>query len=329
MLVTPHPGDGPALVGPVGCAHVRILVTNDDGVTAPGLAALTRALHRWSLIEAEAGLHHQIVVVAPSSNYSGAGAAVGSIDARTTIPYQRATVEGAEAVEAYGLDASPALSVIAGALGAVGPKPDLVLSGINHGVNVGRSVLHSGTVGAALTASQLGISALAVSLRTGGDPDPWESAADLAIALLPVLAGAPVRTVLNLNVPALAPHEIRGVRWARVSGAGLIKSASGVIGPAAPAEPEMDGPAALEGSHAVMEGAPFDRGEIVLTVGSAVPGSADMAMADTTEDASLVAGGYATLTALRGPRADDDPDLLAVLDAGLTEALKASGLSTH
>jgi 5'-nucleotidase len=56
-------------------------------------------------------------------------------------------VSGAEGVEAYGLDASPALSVIAGALGAVGPKPDLVLSGINHGVNVGRSVLHSGTVG--------------------------------------------------------------------------------------------------------------------------------------------------------------------------------------
>ena len=53
-------------------------------------------------------------------------------------------------MEAYGLDASPALSVIAGAMGAVGPKPDLVLSGINHGVNVGRSVLHSGTVGRGL-----------------------------------------------------------------------------------------------------------------------------------------------------------------------------------
>ena len=127
---------------------------------------------------------HEIVVVAPSSNYSGAGAAVGSVTDRTVIGYQRATVEGAEAVEAYGLDASPALSVIAGALGAVGPKPDLVVSGINHGVNVGRSVLHSGTVGAALTASQLGISALAVSLRAGATPDPWESAADLAVALL-------------------------------------------------------------------------------------------------------------------------------------------------
>ena len=81
--------------------------------------------------------------------------------------------------------ASPALSVIPACVGAVGPRPDLVLSGINHGVNVGRSALHSGTVGAALTASQLGISALAVSLRVGDDPDPWESAADLAVALVP------------------------------------------------------------------------------------------------------------------------------------------------
>ena len=150
---------------------MRILVTNDDGVSAPGLAALTRALAAWAE-RAGGDPAHEIIVVAPSSNYSGAGAAVGSVTDHTTIPYQRAYVEGAEAVEAYGLDASPALSVIAGALGAVGPKPDLVLSGINHGVNVGRSVLHSGTVGAALTASQLGISALAVSLRVGDEPEP-------------------------------------------------------------------------------------------------------------------------------------------------------------
>ena len=143
-------------------------------------------------------------MVAPSSNYSGAGAAVGSVTDGTNIPYQRAAVEGAEEVEAYGLDASPALSVIAGALGAVGPKPDLVLSGINHGVNVGRSVLHSGTVGAALTASAAGHQrAGRLACASGDGPDPWESAADLAVALIPLLAAAPVRTVLNLNVPAL------------------------------------------------------------------------------------------------------------------------------
>jgi 5'-nucleotidase len=309
--------------GPVACADVKVLVTNDDGVSAPGLAALTRALVGWAVSSAAAGgPNHEIVVVAPSSNYSGAGAAVGSVTDRTTIAYQRASVEGAEAVEAYGLDASPALSVIAGALGAVGSKPDLVLSGINHGVNVGRSVLHSGTVGAALTASQLGISALAVSLRAGPGPDPWESAADLAVALIPLLVEAPIGTVLNLNVPALPLAEIRGLRWARVSGAGLIKAAHGTGEWDAPNRPEREGPAAAEAARSVMEGEPGDAGEIVLSVGSPFPPSDDIGLADASEDASLVAQGFAALTALRGPKADEDPELLGLLDGGLGAALE-------
>jgi 5'-nucleotidase len=304
---------------------VRILVTNDDGVGAPGLAALTRAVVRWVDAGVDGpGTPHEVVVVAPSSNFSGAGAAVGSVTDGTTISYQRAFIEGAGQTEAYGLDASPALSVIAGALGAVGPKPDLVLSGINHGVNVGRSVLHSGTVGAALTASQLGISALAVSLRAGADPDPWESAAELAVALIPVLVAAPERTVLNLNVPALPLEEIRGVRWARVSGAGLIKSArgGGAGSWVAPNRQEMEGPAVAEAAHSVMEGEPEEKGEIVLTVGSPFPHSGDLGLSDAgTEDATLVAQGFAALTALRGPRAEDDPELLTQLDGGLGPAL--------
>ena len=310
---------------------MRVLVTNDDGVTAPGLAALTRALVKWADdAAASGGPGHEIVVVAPSSNFSGAGAAVGSVNDGTKILYHRARVSGAEQVDAFGLDASPALSVIAGALGAVGPKPDLVLSGINHGVNVGRSVLHSGTVGAALTASQLGISALAVSLRSGTDPEQWESAADLAVALIPMLAGAPARTVLNLNVPSLPLHEIRGLRWARVSGAGLIKAASGGAQAAdfeAPNRPEMEGPAAAEGARAFMEGGPGEEGEIVLSVGSPIPGSDAMEGTDPTEDATLVARGYAALTALRGPRADDDRELFALLDAGLAAAVAPLGLA--
>jgi 5'-nucleotidase len=304
---------------------VRILVTNDDGVGAPGLAALTRALVVWA--EETAGdPPPEIIVVAPSSNYSGAGAAVGSVTDHTTIGYQRAFVEGAEEVEAYGLDASPALSVIAGALGAVGPKPDLVLSGINHGVNVGRSVLHSGTVGAALTSSQLGISALAVSLRAGANPDPWESAAELAVALIPLLVDAPPRTVLNLNVPHLPLADIRGLRWARVSGAGLIKSARDAGTWEAPNVEEIEGPAAAEAARSVMEGEPDVKGEIVLTVGSPFPHSGDLGLADAgAEDATLVAQGFAALTALRGPRADEDPELLAQLDGGLGTAL--SGFS--
>jgi 5'-nucleotidase len=324
-----------------------VLVTNDDGVTAPGLAALTRALVKWAdASAASGGPRHEIVVVAPSSNFSGAGAAVGSVSDGTKILYTRARVSGAEGVDAFGLDASPALSVIAGALGAVGPKPDLVLSGINHGVNVGRSILHSGTVGAALTASQLGISALAVSLRTGSDSEPWESAAELAVALIPLLSRAPARTVLNLNVPALLLHQIRGLRWARVSGAGLIKAASGggafsapalALAPApAPNPAEMDGPAAIEAARAFMEGGPGEEGEIVLSVGSplphADPGDAGDAgdpadLGDPSEDATLVARGYAALTALRGPRADEDRELFALLDSGLAEAVGPLGLA--
>jgi 5'-nucleotidase len=316
--------------GLVASVHVRILVTNDDGVSAPGLAALTQALVRWTEQEGRdgPGAQHQIVVVAPSSNYSGAGAAVGSVTDTTTIPYQRAFVEGATQVEAYGLDASPALSVIAGALGAVGPKPDLVLSGINHGVNVGRSILHSGTVGAALTASQLGISAMAVSLRAGAEPDPWASAADLAMALVPLLMAAPTRTVLNLNVPALPLTEVRGLRWARVSGAGLIKSAQGSWTWEAPNQEEIEGPAALEASRSFMEGEPEEKGEIVLTVGSPFPHSSDLGLADAgAEDATLVAQGYAALTALRGPRADEDRELHEHLDGGLEAALSPFGFS--
>jgi 5'-nucleotidase len=305
---------------------VRVLVTNDDGVTAPGLAALTRALVGWAeRSAASGGPQHDIVVVAPSSNYSGAGASVGSVSDGTRIGYQRARVEGAEDVEAYGLDASPALSVIAGALGIVGPKPDLVLSGINHGVNVGRSVLHSGTVGAALTASQLGISALAVSLRSGMTPDRWESAADLAVALIPMLAAAPVSTVLNLNVPSLPLNEILGLRWARVSGAGLIKAANGRW--ESPNRPEMEGPAAAEAALASIERDGPDRGEIVLNVGSPLPRTGDMGLHDPSEDATLVAQGYAALTALRGPRSDEDPTLRAQLDSGLAAAIGPLGLA--
>jgi 5'-nucleotidase len=305
---------------------VRILVTNDDGVGAPGLAALTRALLRWTKASTAAGgSTHEIVVVAPSSNFSGAGAAVGSVTNGTRIIYHRARVSGAEEVDAFGLDASPALSVIAGALGAVGPRPDLVLSGINHGVNVGRSVLHSGTVGAALTASQLGISALAVSMRAGMPVDWWDSAADLAVALIPVLSGAPVSTVLNLNVPSLPMHEILGIRWARVGGAGLIKAANDSW--EAPNSPEMEGPARAEAALAIIDGGPAEKGEIVLNVGSPFAHSGDMGLADPGEDATLVARGYAALTALRGPRSDDDPALLALLDHGVSGAVEPLGLA--
>ena len=145
----------------------------------------------------------------------------------------------------------------------------------------------------------------------GEGPDPWESAADLAVALLPMLADAPVRTVLNLNVPHLPLHAIRGLRWARVSGAGLIKSAQGAGSWEAPNVEEIEGPAAAEAARSVMEGEPDEKGEIVLSVGSPFPHSGDLGLTDSgSEDATLVAQGYAALTALRGPPRRGGPGAL-------------------
>jgi 5'-nucleotidase len=270
---------------------VRVLVTNDDGVHAPGLAALTRALARWA--DAHEG-RHEVVVVAPLANHSGASAAVGTVYERETVSFRRVRITGADHVPTYGLDATPALSVLVGALGGFGPRPDLVVSGINLGVNVGRSVLHSGTVGATLAGAQLGLRGLAVSLRAGFPPEQWDTASSIAVALLPALCDAAPRTVLNLNVPSVPLDELRGVRRARISMSGIVKQAQGHV---------------MHSGRGPAERGSSDEGEIRLTLGTAIPtlGHADESE-DPEDDAALVAAGYASLTPIVGVREDTDPD---------------------
>ena len=111
---------------------MRILVTNDDGVRAPGIAALARMA---------AGGEHDIVVVAPMVDYSGAGAAVGPVHSRDGVDYETYEIDGLSGVPTFGIDGPPALAVILACVGGFGPRPDLVLSGINHGINVGRSAV--------------------------------------------------------------------------------------------------------------------------------------------------------------------------------------------
>ena len=206
---------------------MRILVTNDDGFNAPGLAVLARAL-------AEAG--HEVVVVAPLSEASGSGAGIGPLSAMGGgIHLEAVAPVGLAGIKAFAADALPALIVITACLGAFGPPPDLVASGSNPGRNVGRAVLHSGTVGAALTSVHFGSKGLATSIQAGpirsvyessdGTHTHFESAAALAVAFAAHLERAPVRTVLNLNVPNLALGEIRGVRRARLATTGLILAA--------------------------------------------------------------------------------------------------------
>lgn len=182
--------------------QLRVLITNDDGYQARGIRALAHAV-------AEAG--HEALVVAPLTDQSGVGTARAGWVNRPIA----SSSEDADGVKYIGVDGTPALAVTMASLGAFGKTPDVVLAGINHGYNYG-VILHSGTVGAALTAETQGLSALAISMG-GEDPQNFESAAEVGVRLLDWLRKAPARTVLNINVPDLPLAELRGVRTARLA----------------------------------------------------------------------------------------------------------------
>jgi 5'-nucleotidase len=193
---------------------MRVLVTNDDGVLAPGIAPLAAAV-------VAAG--HDVVVAAPQQEMSGSSAAIGRMHVDETIDVEEVELPGVGA-PCFGVLGPPALAVMAARLGGFGEPPAVVVSGINPGPNTGRAVLHSGTVGAALTAANFGVSGLAVSIGVG-DPYRWETAAELAVGALGWLVEQPPRTVLNLNVPNLLRDEVRGVRAATLAPFGTVRAA--------------------------------------------------------------------------------------------------------
>jgi 5'-nucleotidase len=196
---------------------VRILVTNDDGIDSLGLHVLARALRGRG----------EIVIAAPDTEYSGAGASLGPLHL-IQPEVRRARVEGIS--EAWTVSGPPALCVMFARLGAFGPGFDLVVSGINPGANVGRAVYHSGTVGAALTARNGGISGVAVSqaVADGGvegqgwddmlADQRWETAAAAADAVVGGLIESPTSTpvVININVPNVDLDQVQGWRYATV-----------------------------------------------------------------------------------------------------------------
>jgi 5'-nucleotidase len=196
---------------------VRILVTNDDGVDSAGIVALTRAL-------VDAG--HDCFVVAPSSDRSGASAAIGPLHRMGPIALDERRWPELPDVPVIAIDQPPATAVYAACLGGFGAPPDLVVSGINPGPNTGHLVLHSGTVGAAMTAAGLGFPGLAVSIGIG-EPVIWETAACLAAACVDWVAdphGGP--RVLNLNVPNRPLGEVLGVREAHLAPYGTVWAGS-------------------------------------------------------------------------------------------------------
>jgi 5'-nucleotidase len=134
---------------------MKVLVTNDDGVASPGLHTLARAL-------VDDG--YDVIVVAPDREMSGSSAAIGQVHVEEGIDAARVDLPGLDGVPAYAVAGPPGLCVLSARLGGFGDAPDLVVSGINPGANTGRAVLHSGTVGAALTAANFGCRGLAVSI---------------------------------------------------------------------------------------------------------------------------------------------------------------------
>jgi 5'-nucleotidase len=262
---------------------VRILVTNDDGVEGPGIQALAAKL---------AAEGHDLLVVAPSGERSGSGAAIGRLHRSGPIACTDVEWPHLPEVTVHAIDATPAAAVYAGCLGAFGPGPDVVASGINPGANTGHLVLHSGTVGAALTAATLGVPALAVSIAWG-ETFHWSTAATIAAAAIPwVAAGDRAPRVLNLNVPNLELAEVLGVRPAQLA------------------------------TFAEAWSTERRPGEILLSYEGHAgdPSDGTAGETGTGTDLMLVKSGYATVTPLHGITriADDtDADAAAVIDREL------------
>jgi 5'-nucleotidase len=194
---------------------MKALVTNDDGIDSPGLHALARAA-------VSAGLDTSIA--APAAQSSGTSASLISAEDDGRVVVTRHDVPGVPVARAVA--AHPGLIALLAARGSFGGTPDVLLSGINRGANIGRAVLHSGTVGATLTASINDVSALAVSLDVGLSPDVehWDTAAAVAERVLPLLRDAPRGTVLNLNVPNVPLESLAPLRWATLSEFGLVQT---------------------------------------------------------------------------------------------------------
>lgn len=175
---------------------LRILLSNDDGISAPGIQALASALREFA----------QVQIVAPDRNRSGSSNAL-TLDSALRIT----TLSNGDIAVQQG---TPTDCVYLGVNALMRPRPDIVVSGINAGPNLGDDVIYSGTVAAAMEGRHLGFPALAVSLN---GHQHYATAAAVTCRLLRALQQKPLRTgkILNINVPDLSLSEIKGIRVTR------------------------------------------------------------------------------------------------------------------
>jgi 5'-nucleotidase len=198
--------------------RLRALITNDDGIDSPGLVALATGAR-------DAGF--DVVVAAPHVDASGVGGSVLAVRDGRRVRVHRRELPGLPDVPAFAVEGHPAFIVHSAGRGWLDPEPDVVLSGINIGANLGHAVLHSGTIGAALAGSLHGWRGLAVSLGTPlVEPERphWESALAVLPDVLDVLLAGPEGTVLSLNVPDLPVDELHELREARLAHWGSVRT---------------------------------------------------------------------------------------------------------
>jgi 5'-nucleotidase len=177
---------------------MKILLSNDDGYQAPGLQALANALSTLA----------DIVVVAPDQDRSGASNSLTLVN-----PLRARTMENGF----IRVDGTPTDCVHLAITGLLDEEPDLVVSGINAGPNMGDDTLYSGTVAAAMEGRFLGLPAIAISMNSH-QPDYFETGARVALELVQRLIRSPLseNVILNVNVPDMPYEQLSGFRSTRL-----------------------------------------------------------------------------------------------------------------
>lgn len=196
---------------------MQILVTNNDGIDSPGLAAMARAASRRG---------HDVYVAVPVHTNDSGGSGLGSnLYSRVVVQQEERPAGIPESIRCLVVEATAAQIVALAVRGRFGPVPDMVVSGINQGANTGRSILYSGTVSAALAASVSDIRSMAVSLE-GSDPHHWDTAEAVTLRIMQWLEFQQLDgRVLNVNIPDVPLDELRGLRPAPLATYGVVQSA--------------------------------------------------------------------------------------------------------
>jgi 5'-nucleotidase len=177
---------------------MKILVSNDDGYLAPGLNILVDSLKKIA----------DVIVVAPNKNKSGSSSSL-SLNKEVAVNKINPML--------YSVEGTPTDCVHIALTGLIPFKPDMVISGINDGANMGDDTIYSGTVGAAMEGFLLGIPSIAVSMGSS-EPKYFETAAKVIIELITKHNKQPPKnvTLLNINVPDVPYSEIKGLEITRL-----------------------------------------------------------------------------------------------------------------